>query len=321
MPSPEPPFPSLPGQRGLATHAQLQEAGWSTAQIRHRRSTTWQTAYPRVVAPHRGPLDEDTLLAAAALWAGERAVLTGRMALRQWGLRVPGIERAFFLVPESARARRHGDLEVVRTSRPVPAAKRLGVVALTSPCRSVAEAAARERVSGEDLERLSIAVLQRGLATPHELDLELWHRPQAEVAAARRGLDAFRDGAWSRPEAALRQVWDSRPDLPALQTNVGLVHVPTGHFLGCPDGFVEALGLVLQVHSRQFHQGIDDRGGDRWATTVEKDGAMVGVGLRVLGVTPWTLYRRPGSFMGRVEDLVRLGPPAPKPEVRVVPPR
>ncbi|ANS80014.1 hypothetical protein SGUI_2618 [Serinicoccus hydrothermalis] len=321
MPTDEPAFPTIPGQHGLATHAQLLDAGWSAHQIRHRRSTTWQTAYPQVVAAHRGPLDAPTQLAAAALWAGDRAVLTGLVALGEWGLQTPRAQRAYFLVPASARSRRHGDLEVVRTSRPVPVAKRVGVVAMTGAARSLAEAAARDQVRPDDLEALTISSLQRGLTTPHELDLELWHRPQREVEAARRGLDAFQDGAWSRPEAALRRVWEGRPDLPPLQTNVGLEQVSSGQFLGCPDGFAAALGLVIQVHSRQHHQGIDDRGGDRWAHTVEKDSAMVSAGLRVLGVTPWTLYRRPGSFLSRVDALVRLGPPTPPPQVRVVPPR
>ncbi|OLT43818.1 hypothetical protein BJF86_13565 [Serinicoccus sp. CNJ-927] len=321
MPTDEPAFCTIPGQQGLATHAQLLEAGWTTPQIRHRRSTTWQTAYPQVIAAHRGPLDPPTMLAAAALWAGDRAVLTGLMALREWGLTTPHPRRAYFLAPASARSRRHGDLEVVRTSRPVPVARRHGVVAITGAARSLAEASAREPVSPDDLEALAISILQRRLATPRELDLELWHRPRREVEAARRGLDAFRDGAWSRPEAALRQVWDGRPDLPPLQTNVGLEQMASGQYLGCPDGYAAALGMVIQVHSRQHHQGIDDRGGDRWAQTVEKDGAMVSAGLRVLGVTPWTLYRRPSSFLSRVDALVRLGPPAPPPQVRVVPPR
>ncbi|WP_151525444.1 hypothetical protein [Serinicoccus kebangsaanensis] len=320
MPAAEPRFPDIAGQRGLATHAQLLAAGWSTPQIRHRRSTTWQTAYPRVVAPHRGPLDADTLLVAAALWAGDRAVLTGLLALRQLGLTTPRLHGAYFLVPDTARARRHGDLELIRTTRPVRVGSRSGIVALTPAARAVAEAAARENLADDALEALTISVLQRGMTSPHELELELCHRPHAEVGAARRGLDAFRGGAWSRPEATLRRIWDSRSDLPPLLTNPRLEHATTGQYLGCPDGYLPRLGAAIQVHSRQHHQGIDDRGADRWAGTVEKDADLVAAGVKVLGVTPWTLYRRPGTFLSRVDALVSLGPPTPMPAVRVVPP-
>lgn len=314
-------FPTIEGQRGLATHAQLLAAGWTTEQVRRRRSTTWQTAYPQVVAPHRRPLDAATRMTAAALWAGDRALLTGLMALREHGLTTPRISRIYFLVPETARARSFGDLELVRTTRPAEVRRRDGVIRSTGAARALAEAAARERVGDDDLEALTIAVLQRNLAEADELELELWNRPQGKVSAARRGLDAFRGGAWSRPEAALRRVWDEHPELPELMTNVSLEHVPSGRFLGCPDGWLPQLATAIQVHSRQFHQGVDDRGGDRWARTVEKDSTMVGVGMRVLGVTPWTLYRRPVTFLRRVGDLVELGPPVPMPDVRVVPPR
>ncbi|WP_298752329.1 hypothetical protein [uncultured Serinicoccus sp.] len=49
MAAQHPPFPDVAGQRGLATVGQLRGAGWTPAQIRHRRSTVWRTPYPRVV--------------------------------------------------------------------------------------------------------------------------------------------------------------------------------------------------------------------------------------------------------------------------------
>ncbi|MFK5645133.1 hypothetical protein ACI3ET_01275 [Ornithinimicrobium sp. LYQ121] len=63
-------FPDIPGQRGLATVPQLLEAGWTRSALRQARATRWQEPMPRVLAPHRGPLDGQARLAAAALWAG-----------------------------------------------------------------------------------------------------------------------------------------------------------------------------------------------------------------------------------------------------------
>lgn len=50
---------------------------------------------------------------------------------------------------------------------------------------------------------------------------------------------------------------------------------------------------------------------------------LVGVGARVIGVSPWTLHARPQRFLARIDKLVALGPPSPLPDVRVAerPPR
>ena len=313
-----PPFPDVAGQRGLATVGQLRGAGWTPAQIRHRRSTSWSMPYPRVVSPHRGPLSHDALLTAAALWAGEHAVLTGLVALGEHGVRTPPPQVATFLVPATARAREHDGARVVRTTRLPDPARREGPLAVAPAARALVDAACLERVPPAEQEALAIAILQRGLATPSGLDGELWQRPGAQVHRVRAGLEAFTGGAWSRPEAVLRRLWDQRPDLPVLLTNCRLVHARTGRFLACPDGWMPTMGAALQVHSRQHHQGIDDQGGDRWAATVEKDSVLVAVGARVLGVSPWTLHARPQSFLARVDELVALGPASPMPDVRVV---
>ncbi|ANS79937.1 hypothetical protein SGUI_2541 [Serinicoccus hydrothermalis] len=197
-------------------------------------------------------------------------------------------------------------------------ARRDGTLRTAPAARALVDAACLEEVSPRDLEALTIAVLQRGLGRPEELDHELWQRPTDTVQGVRAGLQAFVGGAWSRPEAVLRQLWDSRPDLPALLTNCRIVHAPTGRFLGCPDGWLPSWGVAIQVHSRQFHQGVDDQGGDRWADTVEKDALLVGVGARVIGVSPWTLHARPRRFLARVDEVVALGPASPMPDVRVL---
>lgn len=313
-----PPFPVIPGQRGLATTAQLRAAGWTPGQVRHARSVSWQAPLPCVYAPHRGPLDAATWLTAAALWAGHRAVLTGTAALREHGLPVPLARRALFVVPQTGRARARGGARVVRSWRLVTPLPSQGVVRLAPAGRALADAATYESLLPADLEALTIAVLQRGLAIPEELQLELWERPEAKVGPARQGLRGFRDGAWSRPEVALRRLAGQVDGLPELLTNVGLVDLRDGRLVGYPDGWIPSLGVVIQVHSRRHHQGFDDRGGDLWARTVEQDSAYAAIGARVLAVSPWTLYNRPAQFVARLRQTVALGPASPMPAVRVV---
>lgn len=317
MPS-TPDFPTVPGQQGMATVAQLYAAGWSESAVRHARRRLWQEPMPRVIVPHRGPLDADARLTAAALWAGPKAVLTGGAALSRFGL-VPVQRSASFILPETARARMSGTVHARRSTRPAAVARRLGVVRVTTPVRALADAATFEKRSDEDLEHLAIAVLQRGLGTAEALDQELWCRPAQRVNAVWRGMDAFLGGAWSRPEGVLRDIIDGDGGFPPLLTNCTLVSLGDNTTVGLPDGYIEDAGVAIQVQSRQHHQGIDDRGGDRWARTVEKDSEMAAVGVRVLGVTPWTLYSQPNRFLDRLRKLVDIGLTGPRPAVRAVP--
>lgn len=321
MSTDRPAFPVLAGQRGLATYRQLRDAGWSEGQIRHARSTIWQCPFPSVAAPHRGPLDAATLLTASALWAGPRAVLSGTAAMRELGLRVgaTSTSRILYVVPPTGRSKSFGAAKVVRSAREAIGARRLGIATVAPAARALADAAVYERMTDRDLEALAIAVLQRGLSSPEELERELWQRPQVKVAGVRKGLTGFLGGAWSRPEVALRGIVDEAPDLPEMLTNIGLVRLADDELIGYPDGYFPSLGLVCQVHSRQHHQGFDDQGGDRWAGTVEKDSAYVAVGARLLGVSPWTLYAQPRRFLTRLRQTVALGPASPMPAVRVVP--
>ncbi|GAA5161808.1 hypothetical protein [Ornithinimicrobium tianjinense] len=311
-------FPDLPGQRGLATVAQLLEHGWTTSALREARKTRLQEPLPRVLAPHRGPIDGSTRLTAAALWAGPTAVLTGATALASLGVPAKGLHQATFVIPAHGRARAHRSVQAVRSSRELTVARRVGVRAVAEGARAIADAAVYEQHSADDLEHWTISVLQRGLASPEGLERELYLRPRAKVAAVWRGLAGFVDGAWSRPEVVLREVIEADGGFPALVTNCGL-WTSDGEFIGTPDGYLEEAGTAIQVHSRQFHQGVDDAGGERWGRTVEKDSDYVAAGVRVVGVTPWTLYGKPQRFLNRLRKVVQLGLAAPRPCVRVVP--
>lgn len=310
-------FPAITGQSGLATVAQLYEAGWTASALRQARRVHFQEPMPRVLAPHRGPLDAGTRLAAVALWAGPRAVLTGAAALATLGIRVTGPFRVTLVIPETGRAKQHGPAQLVRSTREVTVASRSGVVRSAEAARAVADAAVHESHRADDLEHWAISVLQRGLATPEALEHELWLRPRAKVAPVWRGLAGFVDGAWSRPEVALRREIDGDGGFPTLLTNCRLLTLD-GELIGTPDGYLEEAGTAIQVHSRQYHQGVDDAGGDLWSRTVEGDGEYVAAGVRVIGVTPWTLYTKPQRFLNRLRKVVRLGLASPRPAVKVV---
>lgn len=321
MSADHPAFPRLPGQFGMATVSQLLATGWTRSAVRHARAGTWQEPMPRVVLPHRGPVDDDRRLVAFGIWAGRTAVLSGGVALEQLGLRVANTRETTFLVPEPVRARQHRDVRTVRTSRPPVVRGSLGVVQIAGAVRAVADAAVHESHSVQELEHLTISLLQRGLGTPEELEKELWLRPREKVAPVWKGLAVFTDGAWSRPEGVLREIVDGDGGFPLMVTNCGLERLRDDAYLGTPDGYIEEAGVAIQVHSRTFHQGVDDQGRDKWGRTVEKDAPMIAAGVRVIGVTPWTLYSRPARFLRDLHEVVQVGLAGPRPEVRVVEPR
>ena len=312
-----PEFPSIPGQAGLATLAQLHAAGWTPAATRHARATIWQEPLPRVVAPHRGPIDGATMSVASWLWAGERAVLTGGMALAWHGLTVPNLRQQTFLLPWSGRPKELGQRKVVRTSRPIEPIRKFGIVPTVHGPRALVDAALYEQHADDDLEHLAISLLQKGQSTVEALEQELHVRPGSKVDPIWRGLEAFTKGAWSRPEKALRTEIEGAGGFPELLTNCALESIDDGSLVGIADGYIKAASTVIQVHSRQFHQGVDDQGGDRWARTVEKDADYAAVGLRVVGVSPWTLYRQPPRFIAKLRKVVELGLKGPPARVRV----
>lgn len=314
-----PGFPVIDGQLGLATVGQLRQAGWTLGAVRHGKATAWQVPFPGVVLPHRGPVTKDVLRMASALWAGDTAVLTGRLALQHAGLTADDPDVATFLVPRNGRARSCELARTVRTVHLPPIAGQDGPLRIAGASRALVDAAQYEQLEGEEALALAISMLQRGMGNPDELESMLWQRPWALMEGIREGLSAFREGAWSRPELTLRRVVDGAPDLPMMVSNCRLETLE-GQFVAQPDGYLPEAATAVQVHSRQFHQGVDDRGRDRWADTVERDSDLTALGVRVIGVAPWTLYRRPALFLRRLRKVVAVGLASPPPRVRVLGP-
>ena len=297
-------FPDLDGQRGLATAAQLYEHGWTPSSVRHARERTIQQVLPGVYAPYRGPLDGDDRLVAAKLWAGNGAVLTGRVALERHGLDVDSGGTCVFLVPESHRAREAGGVRTVRTGRKVGIAAHRDTVPVTDVARALCDAMVLQDLTGEPLKAVTLSALQRRLTHPSLLSRELGQRSVSSAATIRSALDAFTSGAWSLPELALAKLVAQAADLPGFVQNVEL-RTTDDRVIGTPDGYFTDIGVAVQVHSRQFHSGVDDEGKDRWSTTVEKDGRYLEHGVVVVQVTPASIYQRPDRVLARLRSTVK----------------
>lgn len=296
-------FPRFDGQRGLATSAQLRSNGWTGDAIRHARGRSIQEIYPGVFAPHLGPINPDDRLVGASLWAGEFAVLTGRVALDRHGLTVPSRDTCLFLVPNSQRNRQTGGVRTVRTTRPIQVAAYRDCVAITDIARALCDAALYQQLRGTELQALTIAALQQRRTHPQLVQEALVRQPVGAVRGISRGLETFTDGAWSMPEGSLGVLVNSDQELPEYLMNVVLRSVD-GTWIGCPDGYFREAGVAAQVHSQTFHSGVDDQGRDRWTATVEKDAPFIENGIIVVPITPSSIAKRPKQVLARLRRVV-----------------
>ena len=282
-------------QRGVVSRRQLREAGVSDDTVRWALGRTARLVLPGVVALFTGALDAGQRLVAACLLGGPDAVLASLTAARWHGLvECPEDGVVRLLVPHAQAPRRVGFVVVRRTTRPDPRPWSRGPLTLCSPARALADAS-REMRDRRSVVAAIVAAVQRGRVRLEDLHQEVEAGPVRGSAAARAGVRAARVGAWSLPEVDMLSVLSRSRVLPHVWPNPKLT-TSDGLPLPTPDGYIEDVGLAVQVHSRRYHQRDAD-----WEATVEGDTALGEAGVHVLGVTPRSLENDPGRFLVRVE--------------------
>jgi len=108
----------LASQQHCVTLTQLAEVGLASSTIAYRtrpKEGVWQRPLPGVILTHRGTPTRDEQVAAALLYAGPEAVITGSEALRRCELDVPRSARVDLLVPHQQRRQSSGFVVVERT--------------------------------------------------------------------------------------------------------------------------------------------------------------------------------------------------------------
>lgn len=291
-------------RHALTTSAQLRDEGWTEAEIRTAASRG-RRCYPGVLVGHRGPLSPVAQRRAAWLWAGPSTVLTGVAVLVARGLRPSSDGESFtFLTSRTSRARSWGAARTLRSTR-VEAEEVVDGVPVVPLCRAVADAGRLRQLPPTKLRGLALSLLQRGLVDAPSLEDELLRGGRRGTAEVRAALRDFREGAWSVPEAVLAEVVARCPGLPPMLPNARLV-TKSGQLLGTPDGYFPDAGVAVQVHSKEFHSGVDAAGTALWVSTVEKDQRMAAAGVVVVAVTPTTLRRNPRAFLDALVSTVRV---------------
>jgi hypothetical protein len=297
----------LQEQAGLVTVDQLTAAGVSRSALQTRLNREWRFVLPRVVTTANRPLDDHQRLVAAALFAGPDAVISSLTAASRHGVRAAALDRRVRIaIPASHRLVPHGFVLVRRTRRPDERAWPRPPLLIASPARAVADAA-RETTQSR-ARALVVEAVQRRIVSTAALAHELQTGPRSGAPRLRYALTAAETGAWSVPEADLADLVATSGVLPEMWLNpvlrVGGVRLPT------PDGWFDDVGLVVQVHSQQYHAGEL-----QWEATVSADAVFAEHGIPVIAVTPRQIALTADEVLRRIERAYVAAALMPRPAV------
>ena len=154
----------------------------------------------------------------------------------------------------------------------------------------------------DDVRAIVAEAVQRGLATPYDLEAEYVAGPRNDSKLLRIALEDLTAGARSAPEGraacSLRKA-----KLGGFRQNAE-VHVGGRRFVA--DFLWEDVGAILEIDSREYHFTERD-----WQQTLRRDQILQGAGYAVLHVTPAQL-RDEAQFIAMVRAwlLVRRDHPS-----------
>ncbi|NUR71179.1 MAG: hypothetical protein HOU81_10190 [Hamadaea sp.] len=284
-------------QEKIATDSQLREVGFTKEAIRWRiRRGTWQRVLPRIVAAFSGTLTRRQQFIAAGLYAGDRAQLAGLSALEIHGFRyAPREPVVHVLLPEQRRLARVPRVEIHRTDRLDPTYwPYAGCVRVCSPARAVIDGMR----TGYDVRTIRAVVaeaIQNEITSLTSLQIELELARRNGTAALRAVLDEVADGVRSAPEAELRTLAKNSLLLPTIRWNPQLAD-GSGGPLPTPDGYLEEVGIALEVDSREFHLSAPG-----WEATLRHHNRLAAAGILVLHFTPKQIRESPHSVLAEIE--------------------
>ncbi len=169
-------------QFGLVTDRQARDRGVSGAAISRRvQSELWQRVLPRVYRISGVPPSGRQAAMAAALWAGEGALVSHHTAAAIWGFDVTGMRKVELWVPSSRSMR--SSLVVAHRGERLDRADRAVVdgIPITTPVRTLIDIAGR--IEDEQLLALTEELVRRRVVSEDRLHARL----QALRSAGRPG--------------------------------------------------------------------------------------------------------------------------------------
>jgi very-short-patch-repair endonuclease len=283
-------------QLGVFSRAQALEAGLTTGAITRRvRRGSWERILPHVYGIAGVPSSYRRSAMAAALWAGDGAVVSHGTAGVLWGIDGVRGPRTELWVPSPRNP--HAEPVVVHRGERVDRADRtaLGTIPMTTPIRTLIDIAGR--LENDRLLAAMESVFRQNLGTPERL--------AARLGALR---DSGRPGA-GRLASLLEQRGDGRPLESTLEGKVWLLLMRSGLPRPARQHWVTTAGgryrldfawpgrkLALECDGWEHHGNRVAFGKDR-----ERLSEMVAMGWRVLLITWEVGTRQPRRVVRWVE--------------------
>jgi hypothetical protein len=300
-------------RHGVITVAALRGLGipGPTIAARCRDGGRWCRLLPGVVLLGTGPPTRRQRVAAALLYGGPEAVISGLEACRRHGVRrgpEPGTA-VHLLVPHERQLRASGFVTVERTTR-MPRPVLRDDLPLAPVPRACLDAVRRLHSAAEITELIADAV-QRRLCTPAQLAGELRLGSQRGSATPRRVLADVADGVRSTAERDAKRLL-ARSGLPEPWRNAEVRDVH-GRLLGISDVWFDDVALTWEINSYAWHLNPQ-----AYAAEVKRTATMAAAGIAVVPVLPTALRDDP---VGSIADLVaahRAAANRTRPAVRAV---
>jgi hypothetical protein len=292
--------PLLDRQHNVVSRGQLLAAGVDDGTTyRKVRTGHWQRLLPGIFLVAPGSPGTEQRRVAAALFAGEQAQLTGLSVLHWYGFRsAPATDRVHVLVPHDVHRRSTGFVVVQRALSLDERARHGGLYWVTSPARAVVDAC-RALTQLRDVRAIVAEAVQAHHTSPQAIDAELRRAARSRTGLARRALNEVLAGVRSAPEAELRELTLQSKILPPILWNPTLTTLD-GHRLPTPDGWIDDVGLALQVDSAEYHAR-----GTGWTDTLDRHNELAKHDVQVLHITPTEIRTVPRKVLATIEQAYR----------------
>lgn len=292
--------PLLDRQHNVVSRSQLLAANvHDGSTYRKVRAGQWQRLLPGIFLVVPGSPGTEHRRIAAALFAGEQAQLTGLTVLHWYGFRsAPATDRIHVLVPHHVHRRSTGFVVVQRALSLDVRARDVGLYRVTSPARAVVDAC-RVMTQLKDVRAIVAEAVQADHTSARAIDVELRRAARSRTGLARRALGEVLAGVRSAPEAELRDLTHRSKILPQILWNPTLTTLD-GQRLPTPDGWIDDVGLALQVDSAEYHSR--DIG---WTNTLDRHNELAKHDVQVLHITPTEIRTVPRRILATVEQAYR----------------
>lgn len=292
--------PLLDKQHDVVSRRQLLATGVDDGTTYRRvRAGLWQRLLPGIFLVTPGSPGTEQRRVAAALFSGRTAQLTGLSVLHWYGFRsAPATDRVHVLVPHEAHRRSAGFVVVQRALSLDAQARDAGLYWVTSPARAVVDAC-RALAQLKDVRAIVAEAVQADHTSAKAIDAELRRAARSRTGLARRALSEVLAGIRSAPEAELRDLTLQSKVLPPILWNPSLSTLD-GQRLPTPDGWIDDVGVALQVDSAEYHAG-----GDGWTNTLDRHNALAKHDVQVLHITPTEIRTVPRKVLATIEQAYR----------------